>query len=136
MFDLWCHFPFGENGINGSKIVWCKECELKKLMYGWTSGNTEIDTIIRETQKEADKFEYTCLKWIPWNRLSNLTEIGKRPFGILYSGEWLEWEYDGWNFDENQIVVHKWKPQNVTIKIIEDTKEAEMACIRKVSDYS
>ena len=101
-------------------------------MFSWTSGNEEIDTIIRETQKDVDEFCVTCLKWIPWDRLANLTEIGTRTFGTLYTGEWLDWEYDSWEFDENQRIVHRWKPQKATIKII----EGETACIEEVGENS
>lgn len=125
-------FHYGGDITARSKTVWCKECEMKKLMYSWTSGNTEIDAIIRETQKEADDFNYTCLRWIPWDRISNLVEIGERPFGTLYSGEWLEGEYNSWSFDENRRIIHKWEIKEVTIKIIENTKEAEADCVREV----
>jgi hypothetical protein len=99
-------------------------------MFSWTSGNEEIDTIIRETQKDVDEFRVTCLKWIPWDRLANLVESGTRTFGTLYTGEWLDWEYNSWEFDENQRIVHRWNPQKVTVKIVED----ETDCIEEVRE--
>jgi len=98
---LGCGRIFFGNGSGDAKEVWCQECELKRLMFGWTSGNEEIDTIIRETQKDVDEFSVTCLKWIPWDRLADLAEIGAHTFGTLYTGEWLDWEYNSWKFDEN-----------------------------------
>jgi len=96
-----CGRIFFGDGISKSKEVWCQECDLKRLMFSWTSGNEEIDTIIRETQKDVDEFRVTCLKWIPWDRLANLVETGTCTFGTIYIGEWLEYEYKGWKFDEN-----------------------------------
>jgi len=122
-------FFFG-SGTGDPKEVWCQECDLKQLMFSWTSGNEEIDTIIRETQKDVDEFRVTCLKWIPWDRLANVVETGTRTFGTLYTGEWLDWEYKSWEFDENQRIVHRWNPQKVTVKIVED----ETDCIEEVRE--
>ena len=87
-------------------------------------------TLSSKTQKYVDEFCVTCLKWIPWERLADLVETGTRTFGTLYTGKWLDWEYDSWEFDENQRIVHRWKPQKVTVKIVED----ETACIEEVRE--
>ena len=127
---LGCGCFFFGSGTSGSKEVWCQECDVRQLMFSWTSGKEEIDTIIRETQKDVDEFSVTCLKWIPWERLADLVETGTRTFGTLYTGKWLDWEYDSWEFDENQRIVIRWKPQKVTVKLVED----ETDCIEEVRE--
>jgi len=117
---LGCGRFFFGSGTAGSKEVWCQECDVRQLMFSWTSGNEEIDTIIRETQKDVDEFSVTCLKWIDL----------QSTFGTLYTGEWLDWEYNSWEFDENQRIIHRWNPQKVTVKIVED----ETDCIEEVRE--
>jgi len=121
---LGCGRFFFGSGTAGSKEVWCQECDVRQLMFSWTSGNEEIDTIIRETQKDVDVLSVTCLKWIV------LVETGTRTFGTLYTGEWLDWEYNSWEFDENQRIVIRWKPQKVTVKLVEN----ETDCIEEVRE--
>src|SRR5437763_5407771 len=56
---------------------WCQSCDPQSLTQGWTSGNEEIDEIIRSTQlqaKEYDNFHY--LQWIPYEDLKDIEKIG------------------------------------------------------------
>ena len=53
-----------------------------------------------------------------------------RTFGTLYTGEWLDWKYNSWEFDENQRIIYRQEPRKVTVKIAED----ETDCIEEVRD--
>ncbi|GBC05833.1 hypothetical protein RclHR1_06460004 [Rhizophagus clarus] len=69
---------------------WCTDCGNKQLMMGWTSENSEIDEIIKNTQRAADRYDYPCLKWIPPDQIQNYQKIGVGGFGIVYSADWLD----------------------------------------------
>lgn len=45
----------------------------------WTSGNKNIDDCIGEFQLRAMGYD-EAIEWIPFNRLSDIKEIGKRWF--------------------------------------------------------
>ncbi|CAG8806812.1 4642_t:CDS:2, partial [Gigaspora margarita] len=67
---------------------WCSECDSKRLMHGWTSGEPIIDEIIKSTQREAFKWNYPCLRWVPPEQLQNIQQIGRGGFSIVYSADW------------------------------------------------
>jgi hypothetical protein len=71
--------------MNGALIVITND-----LMTGWTSENSEIDEIIKNTQRAANRFNYPCLKWIPPDQIQNFQKIGIGGFGIVYSADWLD----------------------------------------------
>ncbi|CAG8610680.1 4518_t:CDS:10, partial [Racocetra persica] len=99
--------------------AWCAKCDLKRLMEGWTSGNEEYDTIIQETQKEAYWHGYRCLKWIPTESLENLKKIRTTWQGIIYTADWIDGGYIGWEIGQNQQVIIK----RTTIRAVVRTKQ-------------
>ncbi|PKC09281.1 hypothetical protein RhiirA5_499362 [Rhizophagus irregularis] len=59
---------------------WCKDCEtnsMKENFLYWTSGNKEIDELIRHTQLNASQ---TCdyLEWIPFEKFEMVKYIAYR----------------------------------------------------------
>ena len=60
------------------------------LAQSWTSsGNEELDEIIRNTQHEAKGFEsHYYIEWIPYDDLKNIEKIGEGGFATVHQGEW------------------------------------------------
>ncbi len=44
----YCNKPFTEE-------LWCKECDPRRMIEGWTSGNNDIDKFIKDTIYDARK---------------------------------------------------------------------------------
>ncbi|CAB5376305.1 unnamed protein product [Rhizophagus irregularis] len=64
-------------------LRWCRGCNLKHFeseRHKWTSGNSEIDDFILETQITAE-FSDQALEWIPETQLTEFKLIGKGGFG-------------------------------------------------------
>ncbi|RIB24769.1 hypothetical protein C2G38_615737 [Gigaspora rosea] len=61
------------NRFNTSKS-WCQSCDPLKVAKGWTSGNNDIDSCIKESQFEASEYE-KVIEWIPFDRLDDVQEI-------------------------------------------------------------
>ena len=62
---------------------WCRSCIPKRFQQNfknWTSGNSDIDKFIQESQLNAKNYRET-LEWIEYNRFENIEYITKGGFG-------------------------------------------------------
>ncbi|RIB11711.1 kinase-like domain-containing protein [Gigaspora rosea] len=73
---------------DNSKPAWCITCD-PDLTTRWTIGDKDIDVCVKAFQLRADTYE-NAIEWIPFNRLSDVKEIGKGGFGSVYSATWLD----------------------------------------------
>src|SRR5438045_8634479 len=72
----YCNKPFTEE-------LWCKECDPRKIIEGWTSGNTDIDKFIKDTiynGRQNGEF----LEWVPFDKFTNIKQIGEGGFAKVY----------------------------------------------------
>jgi hypothetical protein len=85
--------------------LWCKECDPFRIMEGWTSGNPDIDKFIKDTMCKLaghDKGQSNSfLEWVPFDRFTDIKEIGEGGFSKVYSATWIDGDakydrkYDG-----------------------------------------
>src|SRR6266498_4110909 len=62
----YCNKPFTEK-------LWCKECDLYCMIEGWTSGNLDIDKLIKDTIYEARNQQHPkFLEWVPFDRFTGI----------------------------------------------------------------
>src|SRR5436305_8881962 len=62
---------------------WCQPCNSKHFQQNfknWTSGNSDVDKLIQESQLNA-KNKYEILEWIEYDRFENIEYITKGGFG-------------------------------------------------------
>src|SRR5437764_9284163 len=72
--------------------AWCSKCDPGKfLKEGKTSGNSEIDKLIYESQLQT-KHYYNNLEWIPYDRFQGVKLIGEGGFANVFSATWLDGE--------------------------------------------
>src|SRR3954452_4786472 len=86
-----CKYPYLHWKRLRNEEAWCR-CDSQRLTKGWTSGNKGIDQFIKETQLNANSRMDPFLEWIPYNRFTNINEIGEGGFSIVYSAEWYDLE--------------------------------------------
>ncbi|RIA85636.1 hypothetical protein C1645_364593 [Glomus cerebriforme] len=69
---------------------WCKDCELKKFeLKNWTSGDSKVDQLIRESQiNAADGLDY--FEWIDYREIESIEYITKGAFGRIFKGIWIK----------------------------------------------
>ncbi|KAG9307650.1 hypothetical protein G9A89_023215 [Geosiphon pyriformis] len=78
-------------------FYWCSNCEYLRYQEAfpkWTSGNKIIDKVIREIQRDAPSI-YSFIEWIPYNRFSEIKQIGQGAFSTVYTATWKEGPRDG-----------------------------------------
>ncbi|UZO03530.1 uncharacterized protein OCT59_023937 [Rhizophagus irregularis] len=83
----YCNNPFTEE-------LWCKECDPFRIMEGWTSGNSDIDKFIKDTMCKPKNYSrdydnYSFLEWVPFDRFTDIKEIGEGGFSKVYSATWI-----------------------------------------------
>src|ERR1044072_173366 len=78
---------------------WCQPCQAKDFeqeFSSWTSGNLDIDNLIRDSQLNAST-PWGYLEWIPFDRLKIIQEVGEGAFGSVYHAVWLDGPKKRWN---------------------------------------
>ncbi|UZO26765.1 uncharacterized protein OCT59_018978 [Rhizophagus irregularis] len=109
----YCNQPFIEK-------LWCKKCDPYKIIEGWTSENPDIDKFIKDTMYSR-KYG-TWLEWVPFDRFTNIEQIGEGGFSKVYSATWIDgkadykYEYGNWKKLDP-------KPIKVALKKLNDSHE-------------
>ncbi|PKY63178.1 hypothetical protein RhiirA4_491270, partial [Rhizophagus irregularis] len=67
----YCGKPFIEE-------LWCKKCDPRRMIEGWTSGNNDIDKFIKDTiyNKLNELYSNIFLEWVPFDKFKDVKQIG------------------------------------------------------------
>src|ERR1700722_15325490 len=82
----------------------CQSCNSKHFQQNfenWTSGNSEVDNLIQESQLNAKNYNEK-LEWIKYNRFENIECVAKGGFGTIYNAIWKDGYIISWNYVTNQ----------------------------------
>ena len=80
----YCNKPLTEK-------LWCKECDPRCIIERWTSGNPDIDKLIKDTIYNARKdVNDIFLEWVSFDRLTDIKQIGRGGFSEVYSATWID----------------------------------------------
>ncbi|PKY53021.1 kinase-like protein [Rhizophagus irregularis] len=78
---FYCNNPFTEE-------LWCKECDPRRMIEGWTSGNNDIDKFIKDTIYKGRKYTFDrFLEWVPFDRFKDINQIGVENMSAEYLNE-------------------------------------------------
>src|SRR5688572_29038481 len=80
-------------------ISFCELCirnHLKANFSNWTSGNNEIDNLIRKCQMEIC-IPNRIIEWIPHNSLRNIKYLTKGGCSEIYTADWIDGYYCQWD---------------------------------------
>jgi hypothetical protein len=108
-----------------TKKLWCKECDPFKIMEGWTSGNSVIDKFIKDTMcKPADYYNYyraginyPFLEWVPFDKFTDIKEIGEGGFAKVYSATWIDGYVDRYGYRYYKEKNKSWKRYSISQKV-------------------
>ncbi len=93
---------------------WCLTCNAAHFRNDfdkWTSGNTEIDYFIQNSQIHAWKCELV-LEWYPWENFSEIQEIGKGGYGTVFRAKPKIQRIKKWDHETINGIVMKVNIQN------------------------
>ncbi|PKK64663.1 hypothetical protein RhiirC2_787192 [Rhizophagus irregularis] len=111
---------------NNYMIVFDDICEIctiysQQSFKNWTSGNTDIDKLIQDTQLAFHKDVKEALEWIPYDSLCNIKYIEENKSGKVYRANWI----DGWTRKDYSMFVNLKNlnnPNNLTLEFANKIK--------------
>ncbi|RIA87880.1 kinase-like domain-containing protein [Glomus cerebriforme] len=111
---------------------WCQSCNAKRFQQNfknWTSGNSDVDKLIQESQLNA-KNKNEKLEWIEYDSFENIKYITKGGFGTIYDANWKDGYIECWNYKTNQ-----WKKKyfvRVALKSFNNSKEITLEFLNEI----
>ncbi|EXX65018.1 uncharacterized protein OCT59_011225 [Rhizophagus irregularis] len=99
---------------------WCPSCNSKRFQrdfINWTSGNDDIDNLIKDIQTSA--YSKHILEWIPYNKFIDVHMIDSGGFAKVYSAIWRGGRIEKWDQEFNN-----WKRSGsfqVALKVLNDS---------------
>ncbi|CAG8516382.1 724_t:CDS:1 [Funneliformis mosseae] len=113
----YCDKPFAEK-------LWCKECDPWRMIEGWTSGNSDIDKFIKDTIYDERNEEYPrFLEWVPYDRITDIKELGEGGFAKVYSATWIDVNSRFYMKDDGSWKKYNPKPMKVALKRLNGSRD-------------
>ncbi|CAB5389408.1 unnamed protein product [Rhizophagus irregularis] len=117
--DIYCK----KCGKKYTEIIeeWCEPCQINYFKENLArSENEKIDNIIHKMQLKIKYYKSDIIfEWIPYDQLSDIQEISKHDFDIMYSATWKNgpicYNDKEWTRKSNKVVTLKYsqKSQNI-----------------------
>jgi hypothetical protein len=104
--------------------LYCEYCVrnyLKQNFSNWTSGNDDIDNLVKACQMKSLEPD-SIVEWIPYNNFENIKYLTKGGCSEIYTAEWISGTYYEWDSKEQQL--KRFGRQNVILKRLENVKSA------------
>src|ERR1051325_2268525 len=120
----YCNKPFTEE-------LWCKECDPRKMIEEWTSGNPDIDKFIKDTIYNARKGGI-FLEWVPFDRFTDIEQIGEGGFSKVYSATWIDGKSKYIKQTNGNWKTSDFKPMKVALKRLNRSQNISEEHLNKV----
>jgi hypothetical protein len=104
--------------------LYCEYCIRNYLITkfsNWTSGNSDIDNLIKKCQSETNR-PTNIIEWIPYNDLQNIDYLTKGGFSEIYTANWINGAYYEWDHDQQKL--KRLGIQQVILKSLENIENA------------
>ncbi|GES91831.1 kinase-like domain-containing protein [Rhizophagus clarus] len=118
---------------------WCKSCQiikdLEKKIKDWTSGNEELDNLIREMQLKVNSNDDIIFEWVPYNQFDNIEEIDKGGFATVYFAQWKNGPLSFVLYNTKNYVRQQ-PNMTVALKRLHDSQNITDKFLNEVKEYS
>ena len=110
----------------------CVQNYLKANFPNWTSGNDNIDNLIKKCQMETLEPE-KVIEWIPYNNLQNIKYLTEGGCSEIYTADWIGGLIE-WNSKKQQL--KRFGVQKVILKRLENVENANQRWLEEVCNLS
>jgi hypothetical protein len=104
-----------------SYCEFCIRIYLEASFTNWTSGNVDIDKLIRKCQTETLKPDMV-IEWIPYDKLKNIEYLKKGGCSEIYTANWIDGRYVEWDSKNQRL--KRFGSQEVILKRLENSEGA------------
>ena len=115
--------------------LYCELCVrnyLKANFSNWSSGNDNIDNLIKKCQMETLEPE-KVIEWIPYNNLQNIKYLTEGGCSKIYTAEWINGRYFEWDSRKQQLIrEHEFGSQLVILKRLQNVENASKSWLDEV----
>ena len=112
----------------------CVQNYLKANFKNWTSGNDDIDNLIRECQLETLEPD-TVIEWIPYDKLQNIKYLTEGGCSKIYTAVWTGGYYIEWDSKKQQLIRQfESRSQAVVLKRLENVENANQNWLEEVGN--
>ncbi|POG71801.1 kinase-like domain-containing protein [Rhizophagus irregularis DAOM 181602=DAOM 197198] len=115
--------------------LYCEYCirnYLKANFSNWTSGNNDIDDLIKKCQMETNN-PAIVIEWIPYNNLENIKYLTKGGFSEIYTAKWIGGQYEEWDSKVQQLV--RVGTCNVILKELKNVENASQSWFEEAKSH-
>ncbi|GBB99717.1 hypothetical protein RclHR1_03600013 [Rhizophagus clarus] len=114
---------------------YCVQNYLKANFSNWSSGNSEIDDLIRNCQSGTLR-PNVIIEWIPYDNLKNIKYLTRGGFSKIYTAGWIGGCYEEWNSKTQQLERVK-RPgiQNIVLKELENFENANQRWLEEANSH-
>ena len=116
--------------------LYCELCVrnyLKANFPNWTSGNDDIDNLIRECQLETLNPQ-KVIEWIPYDNLQNIKYLTEGGCSKIYTAEWIDGHYFEWNSKKQQL--KRFGGQRIVLKRLANVENANQSWLDEVCNLT
>ena len=115
--------------------LWCKKCDPFRIIEGWSSGNPDIDRLIKDSIYDAGKkgcSTYKFLEWVPFDRFEDIKQIGEGGFAKVYSAKWIDGRANYYKQDDRSWKKLEPKPITVALKRLNGSQNMSAEYLNEV----
>src|ERR1051325_6430015 len=130
-------FSSGVFGCIKGYFGYCKPCHsacFRDNFAHWTSGDSNIDELIQNSQLNA-KYEGGLIEWIEYTNLENVEFVAYGGFGSVYKAVWKDGPIDSYKTQQNNNKFELKRDSNkeVAVKKFRNATHVSLEFLNEVS---
>ena len=113
-------------------MIFFKRNYLKANFSNWTSGNDDIDNLIRKCQEKIFRLNLIA-EWITYNNFKDIKYLTKGGCSEIYTAGWIDGCYKEWDSNEKRLKrSFESGVQYVILKRLENVENANRSWLEEV----
>jgi hypothetical protein len=108
---------------------YCVQNYLKNNFSNWTSGNNDIDNLIKNCQMQTF-MPSSIIEWIPYDNLQNIKYLTRGGFSEIFTAEWIDGGYEEWDSKEHKLI--RFGCHYVILKELENVESTSQSWLEEV----